>query len=384
MRAARELPPALFIGGSTAAAGPVFPLSGADGSLAVSVSGDETLAGRRLRLLLFGFIELRSIPVHVSERAELIPGGRAVGISIRTDGVLIVGFGEVLDASGKKCCPAKDSSLRAGDIVTAVNGIPVFTSEELQRALNEAPGRARLTVQRDGKQISVSAVPVIGRDGGAKLGCWVRDSTVGIGTLSFIGAKGGETAALGHSVADADTGCILPVRSGELRLAAILGVTKGRSGVPGELRGTVPTDAPLVGSIVTNSELGVFGLLDAENGARSLGELPEALPLAFPTEVHEGEAELLSEIDGEGMKSWSCRIVRAAKQDRPDQKGLVIEITDSRLLERTGGIVQGMSGSPIIQDGRLAGVVTHVFVNDPTRGYGIYAYWMYEECKKAS
>ncbi len=382
MCAVRELTDAIFVERGEALPSP--PLSSAaEGAVTVSDSGDETLSGRRLRILLFGFIELKSIPVCVSERAMLIPGGNAVGISIHTDGVLIVGFGEVYDSSGNKCCPAKDSSLRAGDLIISANGIPVYTAEELQQALNESHSRARLSVRRDGKLVSVSVTPAVGSGGDVKLGAWVRDSTVGIGTLSFVIAESGGTAALGHSVVDADTGCILPVRSGELRAASILGVTKGRSGIPGELRGTVHDSALLIGSIISNSELGVFGLLEAQNGAQSPAAA-ETLPLAFPTEVHEGDAELLAQIDSEGVKSYSCKIIRVSKQDRPDQKGLVIEITDSRLLVKTGGIVQGMSGSPIIQDGRLAGVVTHVFVNDPTRGYGVYAYWMYEACRKAS
>lgn len=385
MCAVRSLGPAIFIeSGSPSVPAAAAPYVSRSGAVTVSDSGDETLGGRRLRILLFGFAELANIPVNVSERAMLIPGGNAVGITIHMDGVLIVGFGDFTDLAGKKCCPAKHSRLRIGDIIIAVNGQNVYTAEEMQLALNADPERSLLTVSRGGKRFTVSCTPAATRDGSIKLGAWVRDSTIGVGTLSFVVRDGGETAALGHAVVDADTGCLLPVRSGTLSVASILGVTRGRSGAPGELRGTFSGSSPRIGSIIRNSDLGVFGLLEDPENLYENGTQPDALPVAFPTEVHEGDAMILARVDGEGVRSYACRIVRTTKQDRPDQKGLVIEITDKELLEKTGGIVQGMSGSPIIQDGQLAGVVTHVFVNDPLRGYGIYAYWMYSACKNAA
>ena len=396
MIAVRSLPQAVFIettaGVESAAsvqtgAGASFGLSpaSAGGVVTVADNRSERLSARRLRVRLFGIFELASIPVFASEREELIPCGNAVGISIRTDGVLIVGFNAVSDKSGSSLCPAEKSGLRAGDIILAVNGSPVTSAEELQLALNAHPESALIRYERGGRIGTLSVTPLIGTDGGARIGAWVRDSTIGIGTLSFITADSHYTAALGHSVVDADTGKLLPVRTGETVLAEILGVTRGIPGMPGELKGTFSAKSEYIGAILANTALGVFG--KCEDAAPLF--TPEAaaaavLPVAFPNEVHTGNAYIFAQVDGSGPQRYSCSILRASKQGRPDQKGLVIAITDERLLAATGGIVQGMSGSPIIQDGRLAGVVTHVFVNDPTHGYGIYAYWMLDECRSSA
>ena len=173
---------------------------------------------------------------------------------------------------------------------------------------------------------------------------------------------------------DADTGSLLNVRKGEMVEADVLGVTKGSSGFPGELRGAFGAKSLRIGSIDVNTELGIFGIADSADYTCEAGE---TLPIAFPNEVHKGEAYIITQIDGEKPQPYSCKIIKNASQSVPSQKGLVIEITDERLLNKTGGIVQGMSGSPIVQDGRIAAVVTHVFVNEPNRGYGVYAFWMY-------
>ena len=381
MAMARALPAVIFTEAGTG--GSVSALSALPGgAVAACETGDETLASRRLHVRLFGIIELRSIPVLESTRRELIPCGDAVGISIRSEGLLIVGFGEIIDFSGKSVCPAAGSGLRAGDIVITANGAAVRTAGELQLALNADRERTVLEIDRDGRRFEIALSPSNGQDGNCRIGVWVRDSTVGIGTLSFADTGGG-VAALGHAVVDADTGRLLPVHSGELVKASILGVTRGRAGSPGELRGTFSSENERIGSIVLNSALGVFGAADAEFFRAASAERA-AIPVAFPNEVHEGEAYLIAQIGSGGTETYSCRIVRTARQDRPDQKGLVIEITDERLLSGTGGIVQGMSGSPIIQDGRLAGVITHVFVNDPVRGYGVYAYWMSRALEEAA
>ena len=381
MAAMRTLPPAFFIesgkAAKTMADAYLSPAFG--GSAAVSDSLDETLGRRRVSFRLFGIIELASVPVYEAERGSCVPCGCAVGISIKTEGVMVVGFGDFIGSSGKNCCPARDSALRPGDMIITVNGCPVFTAEEMQLALNADPERTVLLIERDGRRFTAGITPRIGQDGCAHIGAWVRDSTVGIGTLSFISEADGGLAALGHAVADTDTGIVLPVHSGSISAATILGITRGRSGEPGELRGTFSERSPIIGSAQLNSELGVFGKLTDVSVLSGVGvDTGNVLPVAFPNEVHEGEASILAQISGAGAEKFSCRIIRASKQDRADQKGLVIEVTDPRLLEATGGIVQGMSGSPIIQDGRLAGVVTHVFVNDPLKGYGVYAYWMFE------
>lgn len=348
------------------------------GSVRVSSSGDETLSSSRAECALFGLIPLKSAAVYPAERRYAYPGGRAVGITIHTDGVLVVGFGEVENAKGRPCCPAKAAGLRPGDFIMKVNGRKVFTSEELLLALNAAEGSAEIEALRGGRKL-VFTVDTEKSGDTARIGAWVRDSTLGVGTLSFVMKDTLMAACLGHSVSDADTGALLSVRSGSISEAAVLGVTRARSGIPGELRGTFSSESRVLGSITLNSPLGVFGTV----AKSALSPAAEALPVAFPTEVHEGEAYIIAELGGEGPKPYSCRIIRVSRQDKPAEKGLVIEITDEALLNMAGGIVQGMSGSPIIQDGMLAGAVTHVFVNDPAKGYGSYAFWMCEAGEKS-
>ncbi|MBO4563521.1 MAG: SpoIVB peptidase [Clostridia bacterium] len=334
---------------------------------------DETLGCRTVSIRLFGGIVVKSVPAFIGDKPMLVPGGSAVGISIYTEGVLVVGTGSFIDPDGRRVSPAAEAGIKAGDVILLVNGIPIATGKELSSLLGAVQGAAVITVERAGERKEITVVPV-DSDSGKRIGAWVRDSTIGIGTLSFYERSSGLTAALGHAVLDADTGALLKVRNGELVLASILGVTKGAQGAPGELHGTFGDDSVKLGTIEGNTELGIFGRLYA-GAAELLGG--EEIPVAFPDEVHTGNAVIITSAFGE-PEEFSCRIIRTGRQNGPAPKGLVIEITDPRLLEGTGGIVQGMSGSPVIQDGMLAGVVTHVFVNDPKKGYGAYAYWMYD------
>ncbi|MCH5279228.1 MAG: SpoIVB peptidase [Christensenellaceae bacterium] len=377
MRTVRSLPNAIFAENNNELNAETTDLYEQFGMGAVSASytGDETLSSGSININVLGFITLRSIPAYVGERAWLHPGGNAIGITIYTQGVLVVGNGSFTNSAGKKCNPSQEAGIKPGDVIISVEGTAVNTSEELQVALNANQFGASIQIDRNGKRMEIYIVPEVASDGTARIGAWVRDSTVGIGTLSFYEEDTKVTTALGHAVIDADTGRIITVGSGEMRYARVLGVVKGTAGIPGEIQGTFSSASIRIGSIDGNGELGIFG-----SGDGDINVLTEnnAVPVAFPNEVKTGDAYILSDIDGNGPKQYSCRILKAAKQSKPGQKGLVIEITDERLLSTTGGIVQGMSGSPILMDGFLVGVVTHVFVNDPTKGYGVYAYWMYQ------
>ena len=336
-------------------------------AVAASCSSDETLGGAAVEYRLLGLVTLKKVPAVICERPQLIPGGEPVGISIRSRGVLIVGF----EKKGEKASPAARAGLRPGDLILTVNGREVSSAEELSAALLSS-GPNLVTAEREGKLLEFT-VEAPGKDG-ARLGAWVRDGTVGVGTLSFIAEEEGFAAALGHPVLDADTGVLIPVGSGRLTIARVLGVTPGRQGAPGELVGSFGDESPSIGSVFANTRLGVYAALE--------GNLPftphASIPAAFPDEVKTGEATVICSASGE-PKEYSCRIIRVSRQSAPAAKGMIIEITDEELLSLTGGIVQGMSGSPILQGGRLVGAVTHVFVNDPRRGYGAFAYWMYQE-----
>lgn len=349
-----------------------LPFSGL--TVAAGNTGDETLGKRVVEYSLFGKLILKRVTAYVSERPKLTPGGQAVGISIYTDGVLVVGLGSFRDENGLVSYPARDAGLKAGDVILSVNGNNISTSEELQEALSAGGGQVIFEIERSGKRSEVTVFPSVSESGEPRIGAWVRDSTVGVGTLSFFDPETGDAAALGHAVVDADTGARLKVKDGQLVLAEIIGITPGRQGIPGELHGTFDEYSEVLGDLSINTELGVFGSLK-ETARRLLGG--ETLETAFPDEVRTGDAYLITSVDGIPT-AYNCRIVKAGKQNEPAPKGLIIEITDDTLIEFAGGVVQGMSGSPVIQDGKLVGVITHVFINEPKLGYGAYAYWMYE------
>ena len=355
-------------------------------TLTVTASQDETLAAAGavdvvsqtvgttdMLLSLFG-IPLKRVEVEVSPEKRLIPGGQALGVAMRTEGVLIVGVSEVADGVS----PARSCGLQAGDAILRIGGTDVTTAEQLTALLTRV-GASPVTVEfeRGGTPMTTTLTPY--RDeatGAVRLGAWVRDSTAGVGTLSFYDPDTGKYAALGHAITDGDTGAVLSVREGRVLRASIVAVQKGKAGAPGELKGSFLREGEVLGDIRRNSVLGIYGELDAP-AANPL--YPEGLPIGLRDGVHTGKATILSSVDGQGIQEYAVEITRVNQQSAPAPKSMVIRVTDERLLSATGGIVQGMSGSPIIQDGRIIGAVTHVFVSDPTQGYGLYVDWMLQE-----
>lgn len=319
---------------------------------------------------LFGLFPIGRMRVTARDETRLIPGGAAVGIALATDGVLVVG---VSDVAGKS--PAQSAGLKAGDVIQSVNGQKLQSSQHLTELVSASGGTPlSMTFERDGKSRTVFLTPALDSSSGLyRMGAWVRDSTAGVGTLSYYDPQNGAYGALGHAINDGDTGKLLPVKTGALMQAEIVDIKKGLRGTPGELRGSFLKDQVLLGSIEENTVLGIFGKLD-QPYVNPL--YPDGLPIAFQESVEIGPATILSTLDGEGVQEYEVEIVQAVRQITPSQKSMVIRVTDPRLLQKTGGIVQGMSGSPIIQNGRIIGAVTHVFVDDPTQGYGLYIEWM--------
>lgn len=361
----------LHLGGLTLTGEAVSVTSTEDERLA-EVTG-QGLGASEMWLSLLG-IPLKRVQVEVSPEKRLIPGGMALGVAMRTEGVLIVGVGEAAEGSA----PAKDAGLQAGDVITSINGSAVTTAESLTELLNKAgPPPVHIAYQRGGENRTCLLTPH--RDeatGTVRLGAWVRDSTAGVGTLSFYDPDTGRYAALGHAITDGDTGAVLTVSEGQVLRADIVAVQKGQKGAPGELKGSFLREAERLGDIRRNSILGIYGMLD-KAAANPL--YPQGLPIGLRSGVHTGAASILSSVDGTGIHEYAIEITRVNPQSAPAPKSMVIRVTDAQLLEATGGIVQGMSGSPIIQDGRIVGAVTHVFVSDPTQGYGLYIDWMLGE-----
>ncbi len=358
-------------------------------ALTVTATQDETLAaagavdvvcessGTTDMLLKLLGIPVKRVQVEVNPQKRLIPGGMALGVAMRTRGVLVVGVSDVAEGVS----PAKSAGLKAGDVITQVDGRPIATSEALSEALNSAENSVTLTYERRGTISQMTLTPY--RDestGTARLGAWVRDSTAGVGTLSFYDPDTGDYAALGHAITDGDTGEVLTVSEGQVLRAYIVAVQKGVKGAPGELKGSFLREAEVLGNIRKNSILGVYGKME-EPVANPL--YPQGLPIGTQSEVHVGDAVILSSVDGAGVQAYAIRITKVNHQDSPAPKSMVIRVVDEELLQKTGGIVQGMSGSPIIQDGRLIGSVTHVFINDPTMGYGLYIEWMIAQTDEA-
>ena len=279
----------------------------------------------------------------------LIPGGSTVGIKLNTKGVLVTGFEEG--------SAAKAAGMKKGDLITQVNGDQIHTAAELKEQVGAQ--QLILTVWRNGTKAEFCVEPKTGR-----LGTYVRDSVAGIGTLTYYDPETGAFGALGHGVSDVHSSALIPVEDGMLVGAAVHEVQKGKSGKPGELKGKLDADV-ILGSVEKNCGYGLYGTLTQPVSAK-------ALPLAAPDEVQTGKATILSTVSGNETKEYDVQILRVYPDAHKTGRNMLVRITDRELLQTTGGIVQGMSGSPIIQNGKLVGALTHVLVNDPTRGYGIF------------
>lgn len=313
----------------------------------------------------------KTAQVRVVEPREVVLGGEAVGIKMYMEGVLVIGLSEI---PGTGRAPGKEAGILPGDRILAVNGNALSGSAALETAVAESEGNMlSLSVCRGEETRDVQLTPVYYADGGAyKIGLWVRESTAGIGTVTFSLPESGKYAALGHAIEDADTGTAVSASRGSITDCEIVYIAKGENGAPGAVRGVFGGDK---GSIGKNTEIGLYGTLSTpEDGSR--------IPVAVSTQVKKGAATLYSDIAGGAPQGYAIEIERVLHRKNPGTKSMVVRVTDERLLRLTGGIIQGMSGSPILKDGKLVGAVTHVFVNDPTRGYGIFIENMLAEAEK--
>ncbi len=324
-----------------------------------------------LKMNLFGLIPVKTMEINVIPNKEVVACGNAIGVKIRTKGLLVIGISDVEDTSGNKSFPAKQSGIKPGDMILQANENDLVSINDLIEQIDESDGQdIHLSIKHGNEIVERYIKPVKSSDDNRyHLGLWVRDSTAGIGTLTFYDPDSKSFGALGHGITDIDTGKIMPVKEGEILESTILSVKKGKQGAPGELKGIFMEQRKRLGVINKNSEFGIYGKLEDNASSRIEGKL---YPVALKSQLKEGPAKILSNIDGSDVKEYDVEIQKVSRQKLDSAKGMVIKVTDPRLLSLTGGIVQGMSGSPIIQDGRIVGAVTHVLVNDPTRGYGIF------------
>ncbi|MBR5486156.1 MAG: SpoIVB peptidase [Oscillospiraceae bacterium] len=328
----------------------------------------------RMSVKLMGAVPVKDVSVQVVDRHNVVPCGIPFGIKMFTDGVMVVGMGDIA-CEGKTQNPAEDAGIKIGDVVVEMNGKKELSNKEISKIVSQSGGKPiTVTVQRDGCLRKSLLKPVKSSvDGSYKIGMWVRDSSAGIGTMTFYEQSSGVFGGLGHAICDADAQAVMPLSQGEAVCASITGIRRGEAGTPGELRG-IFTHKGQLGTLYANNVSGVYGILE---------KLPEgtaelAVPVAFAYEVREGPATILTTVYGTQPQEYDVMIEKINHGQIEPAKNMIVRIVDDELIDKTGGIVQGMSGSPIMQNGRLVGAVTHVFVHDPTKGYGIFAENMIE------
>lgn len=333
-----------------------------------------------LQFRIFG-IPLKKLAVNAVSPVSVIPGGHSIGIVMHSKGIMVVGMSNIIDGTtGKTVNPAEEAGLKIGDLIISLNGKKVESENQLRTEITrcgDGQKAVELEIRRGPKTFRASIRPVLCKETGRpRVGLFVRDTASGVGTISFYHPESGTYGALGHIITDVDTAMGIDLSEGKITEASIRGIQRGKKGQPGEKIGMFMEDGPLDGNILKNSRYGIFGKLTSplENPFYS-----KPVPVALGYQIKKGPAEILTVVDGTEMKKFAIEIQEILYPWNNQGKGLILKITDPELIKTTGGIVQGMSGSPILQDGMLVGVLTHVFINDPLRGYGVPAEWMIRE-----
>lgn len=358
------------------------------GGTGLAVSGDgspfriaaEETGRYTLDFKLFGLIPVRRMTVDVVEPMRVVPGGHSIGVQLKSRGVMVVGFAAIKDEEGHSQHPGREAGLQVGDLLVKIDGQEVNGEDHAALLFDHAGRKGRpvkVQIQRDGKLLEREITPVKEKGSNRwRVGLYIRDGASGVGTLTFYHPPTRKYGALGHIIADAESSKAIEFTSGQITSAEVIKIQKGKRAAPGEKITNSSALGGKLGTVEKNSPFGIFGRL---NSPIRNPLYPEPLPVAMASQVKEGPAEILTVVDGHKIERFQIEIIRLMRQPTAEGKNMIVKVTDPKLLEATGGIVQGMSGSPIIQDGRVVGSVTHVFVNDPTRGYGVLIEWMLQE-----
>ncbi len=324
-------------------------------------------------------LPIKKVNVSVLEDVKIIPGGQSIGVQLHTLGVLVVGHHQV-NGEERISSPGEEAKVRVGDVILKINDHDIKKMEDVKSYVDKAGKNNQtlsLTLKRGKETIETTLKPELDyKDNQYRLGLYIRDSAAGIGTMSFYDPTTKKYGALGHVISDMDTKKPIEIHDGTIVRSSVTAIERGNNGAPGEKQAKFSINENKIGSITKNSPFGIFGTLDQ---AIKNNKYDQPMSIALAHEIKEGPAKILTVIDGEKVEEFDIEIVNSIPQKYPATKGMIIQVTDPRLLEKTGGIVQGMSGSPIIQDDKIVGAVTHVFVNDPTSGYGVHIEWMLQE-----
>ena len=339
----------------------------------------ETAGTFELNLNLFGTIPVKEIDVNVIPKTKVVPMGNLIGAKLYTSGVLVVGMSEIQGDDQQKHKPYEGSGIEEGDMIVEMDSKKIANTDELVETVNSSKGKAiQIKYVRNDEIITTGIQPIKSEDNEYKLGLWVRDAAAGVGTLTFYEPSTGKFAALGHGIVDVDTGDIINIANGELVTSNLVAIKKGEKGTPGEIKGSIDSGVT-IGNISKNTNFGVFGLVSNKNNLNLNGA--KEYEVALRSEIQTGEAEIICELENEKKEQYKIEISKIYTSNNYDNKSMMIKITDERLLQKTGGIIQGMSGFPIIQNGKFVGAITNVLVSDPTTGYAIFGDLMVKQMK---
>ena len=354
-----------------------------NGKAIEAVSSEENKIGEKTGKidlsLNFAGLNIKDLTVNVIPNTVVIPGGEAIGLRLYTSGVLVIGMSEIQGEDNNSYMPYKNSGIKEGDMITKIDDETITCTSDLVTKVNESNGNSiKITYIRDGNNYNTEIIPKKTSENDYKLGLWVRDAASGVGTISFYDPKTGDFGALGHGIMDIDTEELIDIAKGDIVTSKIISVVKGEKGKPGELQGSID-NGKIIGKVYKNTNFGIYGKLNNLNTLNSNTKEMEVMPR---NEVKEGKASILCTLDNNIQEEYEIEIEKTYPSTQRSNKNMIIKVTDEKLLEKTGGIVQGMSGSPIIQDGKFVGAVTHVMVNTPEKGYGIFADTMLKQMKE--
>lgn len=339
----------------------------------------EQIGKRTLEVSFLDTVKLKDIDVNVLPRTTIIPVGNIAGVKLYTSGVLVVGMSEIEGNDSKKYKPYENTGIKEGDTIIKIDDKQISTTEDLIKTVNMSNGqdiKVKFIHQEETKECSMT--PVKTNKSEYKLGLWVRDSAAGVGTVTFYEPASKTFGALGHGITDIDTNELINISSGEFITTRILNITKGEVGEPGKIQGTVENQQN-IGTISKNSRFGIYGKV---NNLASLNiDKSKEVEVALRDEIKTGKATILCSLDNQQPKEYEIEIEKIYKENNYDNKSMQIKVTDQRLIDKTGGIIQGMSGAPILQNGKFVGAVTHVLVNNPKEGYAVFGDIMLKQSK---